>query len=40
MRVEAELPDLLVKCNRAYLEAAAAHGQQNLWTVLPPYFLS
>ena len=33
-----EMPTILLKCNRAYLEAAAAHGSRNIWTVLPDYF--
>lgn len=33
-----ELPAILLKCNRAYLEKAAAHGHANIWTVLPRYF--
>jgi Family of unknown function (DUF5906) len=33
-----ELPDILVKCNRAYREMAAQHGCDNIWTLLPPYF--
>ncbi|KAI3432493.1 hypothetical protein D9Q98_004042 [Chlorella vulgaris] len=33
-----ELPALLLKCNRAYLEAAARWGTKNVWTVLPTYF--
>jgi len=33
-----EMPTLLLKCNRAYLEAAARWGHRNIWTVLPEYF--
>ena len=33
-----EMPTILLKCNRAYHEAAAAHGSRNIWTVLPEYF--
>lgn len=37
-KLEAEMPALLVKANRAYLEQAAAHSHTNIWTVLPSYF--
>ena len=37
-KLATELPALLVKCNRAYLEAAARWGGKNIWTVLPIYF--
>ena len=33
-----ELAALLIKCNMAYLQKAASHGQQDLWSVLPAYF--
>ena len=39
-KLDAEAPLILVKCNRAYRQAAAAHGQKNIWTVLPAYFRS
>ena len=39
-KLEAEFPALLVKCNRAYLEQAAAHSHSNIWTILPAYFRS
>jgi hypothetical protein len=37
-KLEVEMPLILVKCVRAYREAAAAWGTQNIWSVLPPYF--
>lgn len=37
-KLDTEAPFILVKCNRAYREFAAAHGQKNIWTVLPAYF--
>ena len=37
-KLDVEAPLILVKCNRAYREAARAHGQKNIWTVLPAYF--
>lgn len=37
-KLNAELPAILVKCNRAYLEEVAAHSHINVWTVLPKYF--
>lgn len=33
-----ELPAILVKCNRAYLDASTRWGGRNIWTVLPTYF--
>lgn len=37
-KLTAEMPALLVKCNRAYLEAARKWGHKNVWTALPAYF--
>lgn len=37
-KLEAELPNILLKCNRAYLDAAQKWGDRNVWTVLPSYF--
>lgn len=37
-KLYAEAPLILVKCNRAYLEASSRYGQKNIWTVLPDYF--
>ena len=37
-KLDVELPLILVKCNRAYVEAARAYGSKNVWTVLPAYF--
>lgn len=34
----AEMPAILVKCNRAYHDASAKWGSRNVWTVLPAYF--
>jgi len=33
-----EMPLLLLKCNRAYLEAARRWGSKNVWNALPQYF--
>lgn len=33
-----ELPQILAKCNKAYLEMAGRHSDVNVWTVLPAYF--
>jgi len=38
-KLELELPRILLKCNRAYLETAARHGTRNIWKVLPDYFM-
>ncbi len=37
-KLEAEMPQILVKCNRAYLEMVRAHSHTNLWQILPDYF--
>lgn len=37
-KLAAELPVILLKCNRAYLEASEKWGARNVWTVLPSYF--
>jgi phage/plasmid-associated DNA primase len=39
-KLERELPAIILKCNRAYLKAAAQWGSANIWTVLPRYFLA
>lgn len=33
-----ELPAILAKCNKAYLDMAGKYGHLNVWTVLPQYF--
>ena len=33
-----ELPNILQKCNKIYLEKSLKHGRSNIWTVLPKYF--
>jgi hypothetical protein len=38
-KLELELPMILLKCNRAYLEAVRQWSHTNVWTVLPAYFL-
>ena len=38
-KLNAELPNIIQKCNRAYLEKARAHSDVNVWTVLPSYFI-
>ena len=37
-KLEAEMPYIILKCNRAYLEAVARVGADNLWAHLPDYF--
>jgi hypothetical protein len=34
-----ELPAILLKCNRMYLEAVRKWASTNVWTVLPRYFM-
>lgn len=33
-----EMPAILAKCNKAYLEMVDKHSHVNIWTVLPDYF--
>lgn len=37
-KLEAEMPDIIVKCNRAYLERSEEDGDKNIWGLLGPYF--
>lgn len=37
-KLDAEMPRIIAKCNRAYLEFARAHSEVNVWTILPRYF--
>lgn len=38
-KLKNEIAHILLKCNRAYLEASNNHGSCDVWTVLPDYFL-
>lgn len=38
-KLEAEMAYILVKANRAYLDASSMFGSENIWAVLPSYFL-
>ena len=37
-KLMAEMPAILAKCNKAYLEMAGQYSHVNIWTVLPEYF--
>lgn len=37
-KLAGEMPAILLKANRAYLEAAEAFGNQNIWDVVPDFF--
>ena len=37
-KLSLEIPELLLKCNRAYRCAAELHGSSNIWGLLGPYF--
>jgi hypothetical protein len=37
-KLEREMPAILKKCNRAYLETAQRFGSKNIWNHLPVYF--
>jgi hypothetical protein len=39
-RLKEEMGSLIIKANRAYLEASAQYGSKNIWEVLPNYFKS
>ena len=39
-KLKLEMPKILQKCNKAYLEAASAYGRDTIWGVLPKYFVS
>jgi phage/plasmid-associated DNA primase len=38
-KLASELPSILMKCNRLYLDAVSKWSTTNIWTVLPKYFL-
>ena len=38
-KLAAEIPAILLKCNRMYLDAVSKWSHTNVWTVLPKYFL-
>ena len=37
-KLDRELPAILLKCVRAYLEYAQKHAEQDIWNVVPKYF--
>lgn len=37
-KLEKEIPNLIFKCNRAYLEAVNNYGDKDIWKVIPKYF--
>ena len=39
-KLNAELPNILRKCNKAYLDMAEKHSDVNIWSVLPTYFIN
>jgi hypothetical protein len=39
-KLEAEIPTILCKCIRAYLDYAGKYSKKDIWGVLPPYFKS
>tara|TARA_B100001093_G_scaffold3139_3_gene3235 strand:+ start:5340 stop:7109 length:1770 start_codon:yes stop_codon:yes gene_type:complete len=38
-KLKDEMPDILQKCNKAYIECAEEFGRDTIWSVLPKYFL-
>jgi hypothetical protein len=39
-KLEKEIPAILCKCVRGYLDYAAKYSDKDIWNVLPPYFKS
>jgi hypothetical protein len=39
-KLDAEIPTILCKCVRAYLDYASKYSKKDIWGVLPPYFKS
>jgi hypothetical protein len=39
-KLNKELPYILRKCNKAYLDMARQHSDVNIWSVLPIYFIN
>lgn len=37
-KLDVEMPLILVKCNKAYLEMSSRHSHTNIWQLLPQYF--
>lgn len=37
-KLQQEIPNILQKCNKVYLEYAEKYGRKNVWTVMPKYF--
>lgn len=38
-KLAGEIPAILLKCNRMYLEAVSTWASTNIWTILPRYFV-
>ena len=38
-KIDAEIPALLLKCSRAYLDFAQKYPDKDIWSIVPPYFL-
>ncbi len=38
VKLDTELPAILVKCIRAYLDYAQKYSDQNIWNIVPKYF--
>jgi phage/plasmid-associated DNA primase len=38
-KLQDEMPSIMLKCNRLYLDAVEKWSSENIWTVLPSYFL-
>ena len=39
-KLKDEMPNIIQKCNRYYREIAMVNGRENIWSVLPQYFLN
>lgn len=38
-KLKGEMPAIIQKCNKAYLEAASQYGRDTVWSILPKYFI-
>jgi len=38
LKLRTELPDIMLACNRLYLQAVNQNGSKDIWSILPKYF--
>lgn len=39
-KLKEEIPEIIIKCNKAYLEAVKIVNNRDIWTVMPRYFIN